>query len=779
MNKRTKITLVATSVLLAVLSTQAAYHYWTGAVSTNWHDAGNWDVQAVPTISDVAYFNTLGDQLPTLSTVQSALVFRVAYASGTTGEVYVVEGADLYSVAYNSRVANAGGYGMVKQSGGNMTLHSLTAGNGANSVGTYNLSGGTLQLILSGSQGSVSATSLGLGIVGTGTFNLSGGTVETIRGVTLGGTTDGVGIFNVLGGGVANIGGVDNAAAGFWYQGDSSTLRATIDSDNGFSLGQINLIGGSNETPYVTFQYGALLDVSFSGADVGDVTNSWDLITWPTNTVVTDNGLAFDTNTVDLADWSFAITNNALRITYGIGSDPIVITNPPPSSPRTLYWTGNGGDTSATNGPNWDLDTAGTAASWGIYDGDTVYIGHDSVNDQSVISEVDYDGGAAVSDQDSFYVGRGRTGIFNMNSGTLKFLSDNTRKLHYIGFNTGGDGTLNVNGGELWIYATELGSGTGTEGSLNINGGDLVLSGRSYSSRGSAGDYGTLWVGSDGATGDVHITSGSLQTLIGVVLGDNGGTGTFKVDGTGASQIGIGAYRSDFDGYWVQNANSTLQVVIDDTETGVTPIEIIETGQANTPTLTQYGADVVFEAGSILDVDWAAGVTNYGAFDIMTFGGSVSNGGLTFASSVDTNIWGYAFVDADGDGSNDTLRVTAPKGTTAKGTPLWWLYSNGLTDTDDELDADNDGVDSWAEYVAGTSPTNAASVLEVNAFSQDGTNYVIRWQSVAGKTYGVVTGESLLSMSEADSGISGAVGETSHTGTLSSSDTFFYKIEVQ
>jgi hypothetical protein len=35
---------------------------------------------------------------------------------------------------------------------------------------------------------------------------------------------------------------------------------------------------------------------------------------------VTDNGLGFSSN-VDLAPWSFAITNNALRITYGVGTD--------------------------------------------------------------------------------------------------------------------------------------------------------------------------------------------------------------------------------------------------------------------------------------------------------------------------------------------------------------------------------------------------------------------------------------------------------------------------
>lgn len=61
-------------------------------------------------------------------------------------------------------------------------------------------------------------------------------------------------------------------------------------------------------------------------------------------------------------------------------------------------------------------------------------------------------------------------------------------------------------------------------------------------------------------------------------------------------------------------------------------------------------------------------------------------------------------------------------------TPHWWLAEHGLTNNfelDAQGDADGDGVPNWAEYIAGTNPTNGASVLKMLSVELlHGTNYI-------------------------------------------------------
>ncbi|MDF7809471.1 DUF5010 C-terminal domain-containing protein [Pontiellaceae bacterium B12219] len=313
--------LMAAALLVWVNHTQAApYHYWNGAVSTNWHEAGNWTVtnpagaSAVPTLGDVAYINEVPENIPTLSTTEQALTLRVAYASGTTGILNIIDGADLTVASNLDRVGN-GGHGTVNQSGGTIELNRLQLGNGTGAYGEWNLSGGTFKIKNSATLCGLSGISLGIGDQGAGFFNLSGGTVTTRGGIALGGTTGGSGTFNIFGEGTVNCGDTDASDSGAWYQNTGSTLSAEVDSGNGFSLGQIVLFDGSADDPSVTFESGSILNVSFSGADYGAGTRSWDLMTWPESTTVVNEGLTFGPG-VNLDIWSFAITNNALRLTY-------------------------------------------------------------------------------------------------------------------------------------------------------------------------------------------------------------------------------------------------------------------------------------------------------------------------------------------------------------------------------------------------------------------------------------------------------------------------------
>lgn len=118
---------------------------------------------------------------------------------------------------------------------------------------------------------------------------------------------------------------------------------------------------------------------------------------------------------------------------------------------------------------------------------------------------------------------------------------------------------------------------------------------------------------------------------------------------------------------------------------------------------------------------------------------------------------------------------------TDKGTPVSWLLGYGLTAGDDELDTDGDGHEAWKEYLAGTNPTNAASVLKVTSIGSAGSDYVITWQSVAGRNYSVITNLNLVypSSGVAASNIHGLAGETSYTTTVSGASSLFYKIGVE
>ncbi len=77
---------------------------------------------------------------------------------------------------------------------------------------------------------------------------------------------------------------------------------------------------------------------------------------------------------------------------------------------------------------------------------------------------------------------------------------------------------------------------------------------------------------------------------------------------------------------------------------------------------------------------------------------------------------------------------------TSTGVPFWWLQQYGFTGDYEAAalgDQDHDGMLTWQEYIAGTNPTNAASVWVLNARLDQGTN-VISWPSISNRLYTLV-----------------------------------------
>lgn len=89
---------------------------------------------------------------------------------------------------------------------------------------------------------------------------------------------------------------------------------------------------------------------------------------------------------------------------------------------------------------------------------------------------------------------------------------------------------------------------------------------------------------------------------------------------------------------------------------------------------------------------------------------------------------------------------------TSSGIPIWWLqeYNLATDGSDDFVDTDGDGHSNFEEWIAGTVPTDPASVLKIESFSYDPveSGFRIRWRSVPWKRYiverGIAQGGSIV-----------------------------------
>jgi subtilisin family serine protease len=119
------------------------------------------------------------------------------------------------------------------------------------------------------------------------------------------------------------------------------------------------------------------------------------------------------------------------------------------------------------------------------------------------------------------------------------------------------------------------------------------------------------------------------------------------------------------------------------------------------------------------------------------------------------------------------------------GLPDWWelQYFGHLTGTDPNGDPDHDGASNLAEFLAGTNPTNASSVLRLVAGPASApTRNPLRWPSVAGRYYRILSGTNLASGISAivQTNIAATSPTNFFTNTLSSgAQSVFYRLELE
>ena len=113
-----------------------------------------------------------------------------------------------------------------------------------------------------------------------------------------------------------------------------------------------------------------------------------------------------------------------------------------------------------------------------------------------------------------------------------------------------------------------------------------------------------------------------------------------------------------------------------------------------------------------------------------------------------------------------------------------WLQHYGLpTDgSADYADPDGDGMNNWQEWIAGTNPTNAASVLRMTSAAPAASGITVSWTSVSGRSYTLERSSNLgvaPAFSAVQSGLADPGGILTYTDTNAvGPGPFFYRVRV-
>jgi GH15 family glucan-1,4-alpha-glucosidase len=115
---------------------------------------------------------------------------------------------------------------------------------------------------------------------------------------------------------------------------------------------------------------------------------------------------------------------------------------------------------------------------------------------------------------------------------------------------------------------------------------------------------------------------------------------------------------------------------------------------------------------------------------------------------------------------------------TGDGIPDYWAIQYGFNSLDPNVanaDPDGDGLSNLQEFLAGTDPTNSASIMRITSITRAGNVNTITWQSVSGKSYHLQSTDTLTGTftDVAGSDITASGPSTSTTDTTAVAGRFY------
>jgi hypothetical protein len=114
-----------------------------------------------------------------------------------------------------------------------------------------------------------------------------------------------------------------------------------------------------------------------------------------------------------------------------------------------------------------------------------------------------------------------------------------------------------------------------------------------------------------------------------------------------------------------------------------------------------------------------------------------------------------------------------------------WLQQYGFPadGSADYADPDSDHMNNWQEWIAGTLPTNALSVLRLLAPTPGAPGVIVSWESVSNRNYFLERGTNLGTLplfSLLSSNITGQSGTTSYADTNAiGNNPFYYRVGIR
>ncbi len=441
--------------------------------------------------------------------------------------------------------------------------------------------------------------------------------------------------------------------------------------------------------------------VSTTGVGIGAGTNSQGTLTLQdgsTMTVssnLTAGSASGATGTVSVTGGQLVATNGVIGVgndgtaTNGFGVGTVTVSSGTVLANQILLGSSVGGQGQLTVQPGGLVSLVGT-------------------NAQLVANDLTVDGGDVEILNGQIYCGKLHPGAMTMSSGTANCQTT------YVGYDS--QGTLTVVAGQMTVSSLlEVGFTSGSAGSVWMSGGQLT-----------AASLATT-IGNQGV-GQMSISNG-IVTMADVFVGNSSNPGTLTLAGgtltvnslvllTPSSQFNFTGGRLNALG--ITNSNGQLLTL----GNGVSPI-----------TLNLLGG--ISSLGNGLKISANATVSGFGTINgnLDNYGLlSPGNGVLNFTGGVLTN---YGTILATAGGAINFSGTVVNNGLVLTNGGIHFLgglVNNGLL-LDPTADSDGDGMNNLSEALAGTNPTNSASLFRITAIATLGNDVLVTWTTVGGHSY--------------------------------------------